>query len=96
MSYDRERFVEAEDGTRLFVEERGEGDPAIVLTDGIGCDGFAWRYLVPRLSERHRVVHWHFRGHGRSGGAGVLRLLLELTSAKPNLRRSSPAPGPIS
>jgi pimeloyl-ACP methyl ester carboxylesterase len=65
--YDRESFVEAEDGTRLFVEELGAGEPPVVLTDGIGCDGFAWRYLAPRLAERHRVVHWHFRGHGRSG-----------------------------
>lgn len=51
----------------MFVEELGEGAPPIVLTDGIGCDGFAWRYLAPRLGKRHRVVHWHFRGHGRSG-----------------------------
>jgi pimeloyl-ACP methyl ester carboxylesterase len=65
--YERESFVEAEDGTRLFVEELGAGEPPVVLTDGIGCDGFAWRYLAPRLAERHRVVHWHFRGHGRSG-----------------------------
>ena len=67
MLYEREGFVEAEDGTRLFVEELGDGEPPIVLTDGIGCDGFAWRYLAPRLARRHRVVHWHFRGHGRSG-----------------------------
>lgn len=65
--YERERFVEAEDGTRLFVEELGDGQPPVVLTDGIGCDGFVWRYLAPRLASRHRVVHWHFRGHGRSG-----------------------------
>lgn len=67
MQYDREGFVEAGDGTRLFFEVAGEGEPPIVLTDGIGCDGFAWRYLGPRLADRHRVVHWHFRGHGRSG-----------------------------
>lgn len=67
MIYDREGFVEAEDETRLFVEELGSGSPAVVLTDGIGCDGFAWRYLAPRLGTRHRVIHWHFRGHGRSG-----------------------------
>jgi pimeloyl-ACP methyl ester carboxylesterase len=65
--YDRESFVEAEDGTRLFVEELGQGEPPVVLTDGIGCDGFAWRYLAPRLGARHRIVHWHLRGHGRSG-----------------------------
>lgn len=67
MQYDREGFVDAADGTRLFYEVLGQGEPPIVLTDGIGCDGFAWRYLGPRLAQHHRVVHWHFRGHGRSG-----------------------------
>jgi pimeloyl-ACP methyl ester carboxylesterase len=67
VSYDREHFFEAEDGTRLFVEEVGNGGTPIVLTDGIGCDGFVWRYLAPSLGEHRRVVHWHFRGHGRSG-----------------------------
>ena len=67
MRYERDGFVEAEDGTRLFCEELGEGSPPIVLTDGIGCDGFVWRYLMPSLARHHRVVHWHFRGHGRSG-----------------------------
>jgi pimeloyl-ACP methyl ester carboxylesterase len=65
--YEREGFVNAADETRLFFEEVGQGEPTIVLTDGIGCDGFAWRYLAPRLGAHHRVVHWHFRGHGRSG-----------------------------
>jgi len=67
VEYDREGFVEAADGTRLFYEVLGEGNPSVILTDGIGCDGFAWRYLAPRLGRHHRVVHWHFRGHGRSG-----------------------------
>lgn len=65
--YDTHGFVEAADGTRLFVEAGGRGEPAIVLLDGIGCDGFAWRYLAPRMAKHHRVVHPHFRGHGRSG-----------------------------
>jgi pimeloyl-ACP methyl ester carboxylesterase len=67
VQYDREGFVDAADGTRLFFEELDGGAPPVVLTDGIGCDGFAWRYLAPRLAEHHRVLHWHFRGHGRSG-----------------------------
>lgn len=67
MEYDREGFVEAADGTRLFYELIGAGDPPVILTDGIGCDGFAWRYLAPGLAKHHRVIHWHFRGHGRSG-----------------------------
>jgi pimeloyl-ACP methyl ester carboxylesterase len=67
VQYDREGFVDAADGSRLFYEELGEGEPPVVLTDGIGCDGFAWRYLAPRFARHHRVVHWHLRGHGRSG-----------------------------
>ncbi|MBW2717067.1 MAG: alpha/beta fold hydrolase [Deltaproteobacteria bacterium] len=67
MQYEREGFVDAADGTRLFYEELGGGAPPVVLVDGIGCDGFAWRYLAPRLAEHHRVLHGHFRGHGRSG-----------------------------
>lgn len=74
MQYDRQSFATAPDGTRLFYGVRGpahstSGEPAeptFVLTDGIGCDGFVWKYLQPHLAERHRVVHWHYRAHGRS------------------------------
>jgi pimeloyl-ACP methyl ester carboxylesterase len=63
---ERSGFSEAEDGTRLYWNERGEG-PSVVLLDGIGCDGFVWKYLKPYLAQTHRVLHWHYRGHGRSG-----------------------------
>lgn len=66
MEYDRQGFATAGDGTRLFWGTRGEGMP-IVLNDGIGCDGFAWKYLLPHLAAEHRVIHWHYRAHGRSG-----------------------------
>ena len=64
MQYDRQAFATAPDGTRLFygvrgprpdVLESGTAGPTWVLSDGIGCDGFAWRYLQPHLAERHRV-----------------------------------------
>jgi pimeloyl-ACP methyl ester carboxylesterase len=61
----RERTVAARDGTRLFFTERGEGE-AIVLLDGLVCDGYIWRYLEPYFADTHRVVHPHHRGHGRS------------------------------
>jgi pimeloyl-ACP methyl ester carboxylesterase len=68
MEYDESGFVEAEDGTRLFFGSRGDGPGVpVLLNDGIGCDGFVWRYLQPHLAESRRVVHWHYRGHGRSG-----------------------------
>lgn len=56
----------ARDGTRLHWSEVGAGSPAIVLTDGIGCAGFVWRHLEPALARGHRVIHWNYRGHGRS------------------------------
>lgn len=68
IQYDESGFLEVEDGTRIFYGVRGQGSgtPAL-LNDGIGCDGFVWRYLQPHLAESRRVVHWHYRGHGRSG-----------------------------
>ena len=59
-------FAEGPDGTRLFYESDGAG-PAVVLCDGIACEGFIWRYLQPDLARDHRVLHFNYRGHGRSG-----------------------------
>ncbi len=57
-----------DDGAPLWFEERGEGSalPA-VLCDGLGCDGFIWRYLWEPLASTRRVLHWNYRGHGKSG-----------------------------
>ena len=54
------------DGAEIHVEIEGRGSPAVVLCDGLACDGFAWKYLRPVLAEHHRVIHWHYRGHGQS------------------------------
>ncbi|MBI5548085.1 MAG: alpha/beta hydrolase, partial [Deltaproteobacteria bacterium] len=55
------------DGAELWYAQLGEGDPPLVMCDGLGCDGFAWKYLTRQLAPRHRVLRWHYRGHGRSG-----------------------------
>lgn len=60
------RFIESRDGTRLHVYTVGEGGPAMVFCDGLGCDGYVWKYLVEDLAPRHRLVRFHYRGHGRS------------------------------
>ena len=66
----RAQEVVASDGTQLYYEVSGVLDgPTVVLFDGIGCDGFVWKYLRPELEQTHRVVHPHYRGHGRSGQA---------------------------
>lgn len=63
----RQDFLTVPDGTRLYYQVSGEGETGVVLCDGLGCDGFAWKYLQGYLERQFRVVRWHYRGHGRSG-----------------------------
>jgi pimeloyl-ACP methyl ester carboxylesterase len=71
---DRSSFALAPDGTRLYVRQRPlandgdarERDVTAVLSDGILCDGFIWKYLWEDLATLVPQVHWHYRGHGRS------------------------------
>ncbi len=37
-----------------------------VLCDGLVCDGFIYKYLWDDLAQWMPVVHFHYRGHGRS------------------------------
>ncbi len=59
--------VAPSDGTPLFYESWGERGraTAVLLCDGIGCDGYVWRHLRDDLGDRH-CVHSHYRGHGRT------------------------------
>lgn len=62
-----ERYVHSFDGTRLYA--RVEGPPTgvpLVFCDGLGCDGFIWKYLREALRPRYRLIFWNYRGHGRS------------------------------
>lgn len=75
-------FVSARDGTRLFVRHRphplAKDRPTAILCDGIACDGFIWKYLWDDLAGYSNVVHWHYRGHGRSArpaDPGVIELV---------------------
>ena len=55
------------DGSPLFYEswgERGALTP-LLLCDGIGCDGYVWRYVRHDLADRF-TLHPHYRGHGRT------------------------------
>src|SRR5260221_446100 len=60
-------FTEGADGTRIHYSVVGAGSPALLCCDGIGCDGLAWKYLVRDFAATHKIVRWHYRGHGRSG-----------------------------
>jgi len=63
---ERSGFVDAHDGTRIFYRVCGVG-PVVALCDGVLCEGFVWKYLRPYLATSFCVVHWNYRGHGRSG-----------------------------
>ncbi len=61
-------IVDAKDGTKLFFRhsERTPGPVHAILSDGILCDGFIWKYLWSQLGSLMPVTHWHYPGHGRS------------------------------
>lgn len=64
--YFRQDYLQVPDGASLYFQVHGEGEPGMVLCDGLGCDGFAWKYLLPDLRQQSRVLRWHYRGHGKS------------------------------
>lgn len=66
-TYFHQDFLTVPDGASLFYEVRSAGGVPVILCDGLGCDGFVWKYLWPVLTANRRVVHWHYRGHGKSG-----------------------------
>ncbi len=75
----RTAFVASHDGTRLYVRQRRtlrstiegpefQGNPrrGLVLCDGILCDGYIYKWLWGEPPLQTPVVHWNYRGHGRS------------------------------
>jgi pimeloyl-ACP methyl ester carboxylesterase len=58
--------VVSHDGTRLHVEELGEG-PCLVFAHGFSLTQDAWHYQRRDLPARYRCVFYDQRGHGRSG-----------------------------
>ena len=59
-------FVEAKDGTKLFVNDWGSGKP-VVLVHGWPLDSDMWEYQAVFLaSHGHRVITYDRRGFGRS------------------------------
>jgi pimeloyl-ACP methyl ester carboxylesterase len=52
-------------GVRLHYEIYGEG-PAILLSHGYSATSQMWRGQMEALSQRHQLIVWDMRGHGRS------------------------------
>jgi pimeloyl-ACP methyl ester carboxylesterase len=64
---DRQGFAVGCDETPIFYRVHGPVDaPVVAFCDGIGCDGYVWKYLEAALATTHRIIHFHYRGHGRT------------------------------
>ncbi len=50
---------------RLFYEERGTGDPVLLL-HGLGSSVRDWENQLDQIGHRYRVIAVDLRGHGRS------------------------------
>jgi 3-oxoadipate enol-lactonase len=53
-----------------YYEEAGAGDPLILIC-GLSADLQVWRFLVPELSKRHRVICYDNRGAGRTDAPDI-------------------------
>jgi pimeloyl-ACP methyl ester carboxylesterase len=66
----REGFAVALDGAAIYYRvhqpPQPTGEIPVIFTDGIGCDGYVWKYLEPELARTRTIVHWHYRGHGKT------------------------------
>jgi pimeloyl-ACP methyl ester carboxylesterase len=60
----RGQFAAVNDA-RLYYEERGAGDPLLLLHGGLESSA-SWAGVVPLLAPRFRVITPDSRGHGRS------------------------------
>lgn len=64
---DQQRLIITRDGTRLYAESFGDpGATPLVLSDGLGCNGSFFAYLVPHFRRFMRVIRWNYRAHGQS------------------------------
>src|SRR2546423_2019565 len=57
-------YVES-DGARIYWEERGGGEPLLMIM-GLGYSLEMWGRVVPALAEHYRVIVFDNRGVGRS------------------------------
>lgn len=58
-------YVKAVDGTPIYYETRGEGEP-VVFIYGIACLMNHWHLQVEHFSKTHQVILFDIRGHHKS------------------------------
>jgi pimeloyl-ACP methyl ester carboxylesterase len=58
-------YLEMKDGAKIYYEDRGQGQP-VVLIHGWTCSTKFWQRNAPELAKEFRVVTIDLRGHGNS------------------------------
>ncbi len=54
------------DGADLWYELRGEGEVPLVMIGGFALVDRQFEFCDPHLLPHHRILHWHYRGVGKS------------------------------
>ncbi len=58
-------LCEAADGTHIFVEQQGSGEP-LMLIPGLGAGAWLWSSVQDELARHHQLIMPELRGSGRS------------------------------
>lgn len=61
-----QRYVDVGDGVRLWVVERGNGTPIVIIHGGPGMDAGSLSGDLGPLEKAHRIIYYDQRGGGRS------------------------------
>lgn len=54
------------DGAHLWYQLKGRGDPVLTLIGGFALVDRQFEFCDPHLVGHHRILHWHYRGVGKS------------------------------
>jgi len=56
----------AANGTRLWIEEEGDGEPVLLLAGGPATSHVVFHPVFSPLAKSHRLIYLDYRGRGRS------------------------------
>lgn len=65
----QEQHISMPDGTKIYTRVFQQPTAAkmpLILHDGLGCDGYIWKYIIDHFQADHPIIHWNYRGHGKS------------------------------
>jgi sigma-B regulation protein RsbQ len=71
-------FAATVDGIKLHSSSAGHGKETVILVHGWTCDETSWKYTVPALAEKYRVITLDLPGHGQSGSPKDGKFSMEL------------------